>query len=334
VGGKGDTNLTEKTSALEAKIFGLNLTDKNTNDFYLNFPNTYLDFRKNNLWKFGMVKNQDDTKYSQDARWVYITAKTNKLSTFSDSAAFPNEPGMAYVAIQPKIPVDLDLLGPAKNNIYIYADLILKNNSDFFALLDPKKSVQAIPLYKNLNSVKRTMIQIYNEVTLSADTSSPKDPSSENQKRDLTCRLRVELSYFASADFRKPAVKKVVFGKPFNLTEKDTERLNFWITQTTLEGNFLKKKFMKPEFKIEIGSNQGLSISVESFQSLFTLFDHHLVGESNPLLPGGQVLVQNNFEDFSLQFGSQNSCLPGNQKNPFCDSALARCSSPVETGNS
>jgi hypothetical protein len=46
------------------------------------------------------------------------------------------------------------------------------------------------------------------------------------------------------------------------------------------------------------------------------------------------VLVQNNFEDFSLQFGSQNSCLPSNQQNQFCDSALARCSSPFETGNS
>jgi hypothetical protein len=186
--------------------------------------------------------------------------------------------------------------------------------------------------------MKKTMIQIYNEVTLAAQNGEPKGSSEKNlagkKKRDLSCRLRVELSYFDSSDFGKPAVTKVIYGKKFNLTEKDSERVNFWVTQSTLEGNFLAKKHKKPEFKLEIGSNQGLAITVQSFRSLFTIFDHHLVGESNPLLPGGQVLVQNNFEDFSLQFGSQNSCLPANQQNQFCDNALARCSSPVETGNS
>ena len=141
-GGKSDPNFSNLSSSLEAKFFGLTVSDKNPNDFYLNSPNTFLDFRKNDLWKFGMIKNQDNTNYSQDAHWVYITAKTNTLSKFSDSASFPDYPGMAYVSVQPKAPVDLDLLGPAKNNLYIYADLIMRNNSDFFALLDTKKSVQ------------------------------------------------------------------------------------------------------------------------------------------------------------------------------------------------
>jgi hypothetical protein len=141
-GGKMDPNFDKLSSALEAKFFGLTVSAKNTNDFYLNSPMVYLDFRKNDLWKFGMIKNQDNTNFSQDAHWVYITAKTNTLSKFSDSASFPDHPGMAYVSVQPKAPVDLDLLGPAKNNLYIYADLIMRNNSDFFALLDTQKSVQ------------------------------------------------------------------------------------------------------------------------------------------------------------------------------------------------
>jgi hypothetical protein len=141
-GGKSDPNFDKLSSALEAKFFGLTVSDQNINVFYLNSPMVYLDFRKNDLWKFGMIKNQENTNFSQDAHWVYITAKTNTLSKFSDSASFPDYPGMAYVSVQPKAPVDLDLLGPAKNNLYIYADLIMRNNSDFFALLDTEKSVQ------------------------------------------------------------------------------------------------------------------------------------------------------------------------------------------------
>jgi hypothetical protein len=115
------------------------------------------------------------------------------------------------------------------------------------------------------------MIQIYNEVTLAAENGEGRGGSEKNKgdgkKRELSCRLRVELSYFDSSDFSKPAVRKVIYGEKFDLTEKDSERVNFWVTQSTLEGNFLAKKYKKPEFKLEIGSNQGLSITVQSYRS-------------------------------------------------------------------